>query len=48
MSNYGFSSILETVYSVGNMDKVKHFYCDYGGWNSVGVYATISEQIMFW
>ncbi|MEO0507987.1 MAG: hypothetical protein AAF090_17660 [Bacteroidota bacterium] len=48
MSNYGFSSILETVYSVGNMDKVKHFYCDYGGWNSVGVYATNSEQIQFW
>ena len=36
------------VYSVGDMDKVTHFLCDYGGLSITGEYQTDSSVIGFW
>ncbi|MDB4293045.1 VOC family protein [Maribacter sp.] len=45
---YQLKTILEVVYSVGDMEKVKHFFCDYGGLNVVGEYQTDSTVLDFW
>lgn len=41
-------TILEVVYSVGDMEKVKHFFCDYGGLQVVGDYQTDQSVLSFW
>ncbi len=41
-------TILEVVYSVGNMDKVTHFLCDYGGLSLVDTYDTDRSVLDFW
>lgn len=45
---YQLRSIKEVLYSVGNLEKVKSFFCDYGGWNEVGTYQTTKNQLDFW
>lgn len=40
--------ILEVLYSVGNLEKVKHFFCDYGGWNQVGTFLSQDTMLDFW
>ncbi len=45
---YQLKTIKEVVYSVGNMDKVKHFFCDYGGLDAIGHYTTDSSVLSFW
>ena len=45
---FQLKSILEVVYSVGDMEKVKRFFCDYGGWNTVGNYKTDKSLLDFW
>ncbi len=47
-SMYKLQNIIEVVYSVGDMDKVKHFFCDYGGWDIAGSYATDQSVLDFW
>lgn len=41
-------TILEVVYSVGDIEKVTHFFCDYGGLDIVGKYQTDASVIDFW
>lgn len=45
---YKLKTILEVVYSVGNLEKVRHFFCDYGGLTAVGHYETDSSVLDFW
>ncbi len=45
---YQLKTILEVVYSVGDMEKVKSFFCNYGGLTAVGTYATSASTINFW
>lgn len=45
---YRIKSIIETIYSLGNMEKVKHFFCDYGGWSIVGKYESNKSVLDFW
>ncbi len=45
MSAFRFGSILEVLYSVGDMDKVMKFFVDFGGWNKVGSYI-VDRAIM--
>ncbi len=45
---FQLKSILEVVYSVGNMEKVKYFFHEYGGWNLVGAYKTDPSLLNFW
>ncbi len=45
---FKLKTILEVVYSVGNMEKVEHFFCDYGGLNVVGNYETDRTVLDFW
>ncbi|WP_350284578.1 VOC family protein [uncultured Croceitalea sp.] len=45
---YQLKTILEVVYSVGDMEKVKHFFCDYGGLNVVGDYQSDRTVLDFW
>ncbi|KAA1244922.1 VOC family protein [Aquimarina sp. RZ0] len=45
---FQLKSILEIVYSVGDIKKVKNFFCDYGGWNITGTYNTNSSILDFW
>ena len=45
---YTLKTILEVVYSVGDMDKVKHFFCDYGGLKTVGNYESDKSVLSFW
>jgi len=45
---FQLKSISEVVYSVGNMEKVKNFFCGYGGWNIVGSYGSDNSVLDFW
>lgn len=45
---YQLKTILEVVYSVGDMEKVRHFFCDYGGLDKVGAYRTHRSVLNFW
>lgn len=45
---YQLKTILEVVYSVGDMEKVKHFFCDYGGLSVVGDYKSDRSVLDFW
>lgn len=45
---FKLSNIKEVIYSVGNLEKVKHFFCDYGGWDIVGAYKSDKELLDFW
>ncbi len=45
---FKLKTILEVVYSVGNMEKVEHFFCGYGGLNVVGNYETDRTVLDFW
>ncbi|WP_350288870.1 VOC family protein [uncultured Croceitalea sp.] len=45
---FQLKTILEVVYSVGDMEKAKHFFCDYGGLGIVGEYETDRTVLNFW
>ncbi len=45
---FELKTILEVLYSVGNMEKVAHFFCDYGGLTEVGSYTTDRSVLDFW
>lgn len=45
---FQLKSILEVVYSVGNLEKVKHFFFDYGGWNIVDSTPCDASIMDFW
>lgn len=45
---YQLKTILEVVYSVGDIEKVMHFFCDYGGFNEVGAYESDRSVLNFW
>ena len=45
---FQLKNIKEVVYSVGNLEKVKHFFCDYGGWEVVGNYKSAQQMLDFW
>ncbi len=45
---YQLKTILEVVYSVGDMEKVTSFFCDYGGLTAIGNYATSASTLNFW
>lgn len=45
---YELKNIIEVVYSVGDIEKVKHFFCDYGGWDVAGSYDTDRSALDFW
>ncbi len=45
---YQLQNIIEVVYSVGDLDKVKQFFCDYGGWDISGSYDTSRSVLDFW
>ncbi|QLG45023.1 VOC family protein [Costertonia aggregata] len=45
---YQLKTILEVVYSVGDMEKVKSFFCDYGGLSVVGDYKSDRTVLDFW
>lgn len=45
---FKLKTIKEVVYSVGNMEKVKHFFCDYGGLDVVGDYQSHRSVLNFW
>ncbi|WP_298477798.1 VOC family protein [uncultured Maribacter sp.] len=41
-------TILEVIYSVGDIEKAKKFFCDYGGLSVVGSYDTSASVLHFW
>lgn len=41
-------NIKEILYSVGNIEKVKHFFCDYGGWDIVDTFQSDKSLLNFW
>ncbi len=45
---FKLKTILEVVYSVGSMEKVTHFFCDYGGLDIVDHYETDRTVLDFW
>ncbi len=45
---FKLKTILEVVYSVGDMEKVTHFFCDYGGLDVIGSYETDRTVLDFW
>ncbi|MEM8523894.1 MAG: VOC family protein [Bacteroidota bacterium] len=45
---YQIKTIIETIYSLGEVEKVKHFFCDYGGWSVVGKYQSNQSVLDFW
>ncbi|MEP3208142.1 MAG: VOC family protein [Maribacter sp.] len=45
---YQLKTILEVIYSVGDMEKVKNFFCDYGGLSVVGDYQSDRTVLDFW
>ena len=45
---YQIKTIIETIYSLGHVEKVKHFFCDYGGWSVVGKYKSNQSVLDFW
>lgn len=45
---FKLKTILEVVYSVGDMEKVENFFCTYGGLNVVGTYQTDRTVLDFW
>ena len=45
---YQLKNIIEVVYSVGDIEKVKNFFCDYGGWDIAGSYNTHRTVLNFW
>ena len=45
---YQLKTIIEVVYSVGDMEKVKNFFCDYGGLDVVGDYESDRSVLDFW
>ena len=45
---FQLNTILEVVYSVGNMEKVSNFFCNYGGLDIVGEYKTDRSTLDFW
>lgn len=45
---YKLENIIEVVYSVGDIEKVKNFFCDYGGWDTAGSYDTDRSVLDFW
>lgn len=45
---YKLENIVEMIYSVGDMEKVSSFFCDYGGWEEVGAYETSRDVLDLW
>ncbi|WP_394972630.1 VOC family protein [uncultured Croceitalea sp.] len=45
---FQLNTILEVVYSVGNMEKVTNFFCNYGGFDVIGEYKTDRSVLNFW
>lgn len=45
---YKLNNIKEVIYSVGDLEKVKHFFCDYGGWEVLGKFKSSPEMLDFW
>ncbi len=45
---FELKTILEVIYSVGDLEKVKHFFSDYGGLSVVGNYKTDRSVLDFW
>ena len=45
---FQLKSILEVIYSTGDIEKLKYFFCDYGGWDIVGTYDTDRSVLDFW
>ncbi len=45
---YELKTILEVIYSVGDLEKVQQFFCDYGGLTTVGTYKTDRSVLDFW
>lgn len=45
---FELQNIVEVVYSVGNLTKVKDFFCNYGGWEMAGSYKTDKTVIDYW
>jgi len=48
MSAYKIKNIREVLYSVGDLEKVLHFFVEYGGWNIVGEYNSTQKILDFW
>jgi len=48
MPDYKINNIREVLYSVGDLEKVLHFFVEYGGWNIVGEYDSTQEVLDFW
>lgn len=48
MSNFKVETIKEVLYSVGNWEKVLHFFCEYGGWNKVVEGSVPSDTLAYW
>jgi len=48
MNHFKIKNISEILYSVGDLEKVKHFFVDFGGWNIVGEYASDASVIDYW
>jgi len=48
MKKFQFKNIIELIYSVGNMERAKHLFVDYGGWEVVGNYKTDQKMLDFW
>jgi len=46
--SYQLINIAEVIYSVGNLEKTHHFFCDYGGMTCEGKYHTDPSVIQFW
>ncbi len=47
-SMFKLKTILEVVYSVGDLAKVQHFFCNYGGLTTAGKYKTDRSVLDFW
>ena len=45
---YQLKTILEVVYSTGDIEKATAFFCDYGGLSVVGDYQTDQSVLEFW
>lgn len=45
---YTLKTILEVVYSTGDIEKVQKFFCEYGGWETLGAYETDASVLNFW
>ena len=48
MTSYNIINIREIIYSTGSLNRVLHFFEDYGGWNRIGKYSTDRSVLDFW